>query len=63
MTTAKKSCHKRRFSDEYQVSKWLKRMQTHVDKGNGPQHAPIRYYYHHECKGFHVTSRPLREEV
>lgn len=56
---AKKTCGKDRYPDEYDAGKRLKRLRAHAERNN--HRAPVRYYYHSECGGYHLTSRPERE--
>ena len=62
MTSAKKTCHKRRFPNEYEAEKWLKRLLTHVGRGDVIETVPRRVYYHPACDGFHTTKRPRWED-
>jgi len=61
MTSAKRTCHKRRFDNEYAVGKWLKRIHANNSPYGGNK-MPLRWYYHPDCDGYHVTSRPDRVE-
>lgn len=64
MTTARTTCHKHRFPDEYTAGKMLKRAQERAER-NGYK-GPVRYYEHlgpSGCGGFHLTSRAEREEI
>jgi hypothetical protein len=63
MTSAKKTCRKRRFRNEFEAEKWLKRMLWHVGRGDLIENVPQRVYYHKACNGFHTTSRPPREDM
>jgi hypothetical protein len=57
MTSAKRTCHKRRFANEFEAGKWLKRMQWHTRNQDGGV-IPVRVYYHPECHGYHATHMP-----
>ncbi len=48
---------KRRFPDEYEAERKLKRAQDKAER-DGSRTMPVRCYYHGECGGFHITSRP-----
>jgi hypothetical protein len=54
MTSARRTCRKRRFDNEFEVSKWLKHMK--------PGTTTLRPYYHPVCGGWHITSQPLRDD-
>lgn len=58
---AKETCGKRRYATEYDAQKRLDRMARHA-QDNGHR-APLRYYYHAKCDGFHLTSQPGKEET
>ena len=49
---------KKRFPDEYVADRALRSIQQLVVPGG---YAPVRWYWHSECHGFHLTSQPLRE--
>ena len=52
---AKVTCGKKRYPDEYEAGKALKRSQEKAAR-NGYKPA-IRYYEHYDCGGFHLTSK------
>jgi hypothetical protein len=57
---ARKTCGKRRFADEYEAGKRLRSAQRRAER-NGYT-SPLRFYYHADCEGFHLTSKPDRDE-
>lgn len=48
---------KKRFRDEYEADRKLRQSQNRAEREGGS--AAVRWYYHSECGGFHLTSRPL----
>lgn len=58
MVSARKTCHKKRFDNEHEATKWLKRMTTFVtNNGDIIGRVPQRTYECPVCHGFHCTSR------
>ena len=58
---ARQTCGKRRFRNEYDAGKRLKRAQARAARNYYKY--PLRYYECSTCHGFHLTSKPLREEA
>lgn len=54
-------CGKRRFEDEFDAGKHLKKAQEWA-KRNGYK-VPVRWYYHKRCRGYHITSQQIKDEA
>ena len=52
---------KKRFASEYEAEKKLRRIQQMVAERN-TGYAPVRWYWHHACNGFHLTSESYKED-
>lgn len=59
MTSAQRTCRKRRFRDEYEAAKKLKQIAARAARGEVRHKIPVRYYDCPFCGGFHLTSRLL----
>lgn len=58
MTSARKTCRKTRFDNEFEAEKWLKKMQRYVAKNStAVARIPQRVYECPFCRGYHATSR------
>ncbi|HEV2354778.1 MAG TPA: hypothetical protein VGR89_11070 [Puia sp.] len=54
-------CGKRRFENEFEAGKHLKKAQAWAKK-NGFK-VPQRFYYHKRCRGYHITSQEAKDEA
>jgi hypothetical protein len=47
-----------RFPDEYKADRILRKTQQIAEQTGG--YAPVRWYWHRKCDGFHLTSEEGR---